>query len=109
MDVPMFIFMPNRVNTPRQKKFIKDTKADISATISFLYSRGMWSKYHYNKWMAELKACDNEEVLHLWWDSIVSGAMAETESPIEEAIEDMSEKMSTKMFEAKKKNSKKSK
>jgi len=86
-DVPMFLFKDKKDD----KKFIKETKADIKAVIDLLYKRGMWSRYHYGFWTAELDKCTSAEMLHLWWDSIVSGAMNEVESPMEERIEAMGE------------------
>lgn len=74
MHAPVFLKDRNRGTT---KKFLKDTKEDILATIEFLYSRGMWSKYHYDKWKAEVEASNDEVYLHAFWDSIVSGAMFE--------------------------------
>ena len=85
MDTPVFLFSGDN------KTFGKKTKDDIIATIEFLYSRGMWSKFHYENWLKEAQEMSDAEELHLWWDSIVAGAMFEIESPLEERIEKMSE------------------
>ena len=100
-DVPMFIFSKKREGSSEQKKFIQDTKADIKAVIDLLYKRGMWSKYHYEKWSKELSMCNNEEMLHLWWDSITTGAMNEVESPKEESLELFTELKAEKMLQDK--------
>lgn len=72
--VPVF-----QVNKDRKgsKKFAKDAKADILATIEFLYKRGMWSKFHYDKWKAAAEEMNDEMKLHMWWDEIVNSTMFE--------------------------------
>ena len=74
IHAPVFLGKSNRKTT---KKFTEDTRADVIATIEFLYKRGMWSKYHYEKWLEEAKICKDEAILHGWWDAIVGGAMYE--------------------------------
>ena len=90
-DVPVMDIASKKKN----KEFLKKNKDDIQATMDFLYKRGMWSKFHYEQWTNMLKECESSELLHLWWDSIVGGAMFEMESPkmemIEEAMEGMGE------------------
>ena len=88
MDAPIFLYDDNRKN---KESFMTATRADIISTIKFLYKRGMWSKYHYTHWMKEAEGIESEEMLHLWWDSIVSGAMFETEPMIEARLEAMGE------------------
>ena len=88
MDAPMFLYSGSRENS---KEFTTITKNDIIATIKFLYKRGMWSKYHYTMWLKEVQAMEDEEMLHLWWDAIVGGAMFETEPMIEAKMEAMQE------------------
>ena len=88
MDAPMFLYGDEDRNS---KEFKAVTKNDIVATIKFLYKRGMWSRYHYTMWMKEVEAMDSEEMLHLWWDSIVGGAMFETEPMIDAKLEAMQE------------------
>ena len=88
MDAPVFLYSDTRKNS---KEFKSVTKNDIIATIKFLYKRGMWSKYHYTMWMKEVQAMEDEEMLHLWWDSIVGGAMFETEPMLESKLEAMQE------------------
>lgn len=88
MDSPTFLYAGKRKN---EKNFVAVTKADIEAVIRFLYKRGMWSKYHYTQWLEELKDCQDPEMLHLWWDSIVGGAMFETEPMLESRLEAMEE------------------
>ena len=90
-DVPVFLFSKKR-SKKQISAFTNDTKEDIKATIEFLYKRGMWSKYHYTRWIAELDGMC-EESLHLWWDSIVDGAMFEMESPKMEMLEAKTEAM----------------
>lgn len=89
MDAPSFFY--GNKERKNKKNFISATKNDIVATIRFLYKRGMWSKYHYTQWMAEVNSCEDEEMLHLWWDSIVGGAMFETEPMLESRIEALEE------------------
>ena len=74
IHAPVFLASKDRSTS---KEFVKNTKEDIKAVIELLYSRGMWSKYHYDKWKKELDICGDEAMLHGWWDSIVSGAMFE--------------------------------
>ena len=74
---PKFLAVKDRATSP---KFIKDTKEDILAVIELLYGRGMWSKYHYEKWKAEIEASEDEVLLHSVWDDIVNGAMGETDA-----------------------------
>lgn len=99
-DVPFFLFKKNRKNTPEQKAFLAETRADIRAVIELLSKRGMWSEYHTKRWLAELDVCNDEEVLHLWWDSIVGGAMFEVGSPKIDAVEDLAESITEEMEEA---------
>lgn len=87
MDAPVFLYKEGRDD----KEFITVTRNDIKATIDFLYKRGMWSKYHYMQWKKALDQIKDAETLHLWWDSIVSGAMFETEPMLGEKIEAMRE------------------
>ena len=92
MDTPAFLLAEGKER--KDEEFNKPTKNDIRATIRFLYQRGMWSKYHYTMWMKELESCGDSEMLHLWWDSIVGGAMFEVEGRFEarlEAIEEAEE------------------
>ena len=88
MDSPSFLYTEERKN---QNNFITVTRADIKATIDFLYKRGMWSKYHYTQWKTELANIKDEETLHLWWDAIVGGAMFEVEPMLQTRIEAMEE------------------
>lgn len=74
IHAPVFLKDEHRATS---KKFIKDTRADIIAVIELLYSRGMWSKYHAEKWTEEAKLCTDEAILHGWWDAIVNGSMYE--------------------------------
>ena len=74
IHAPVFLAKENRKTS---KKFIEDTRADILAVLELLYSRGMWSKYHYEKWTEEAKICMDEAILHGWWDAIVNGTMYE--------------------------------
>ena len=89
MDTPIFIL----ANKDRKNKasFDSAAKADIKATMQFLFKRGMWSKYHYTHWMRELESMECSEMLHLWWDAITGGAMFETESMISERLEALEE------------------
>lgn len=89
MHSPAFLYDSKR--TDKEKlEFARITYSDIEATIKFLYKRGMWSKYHYNQWMKALQSMkNNEEILHTWWDAIVSGAMFEIDSMLEERLEAM--------------------
>ena len=97
-DVPVFIYRKDR--SPKLKSaFVSSNKEDILATIAFLYKRGMWSKFHHDKWSAEVKDSNCEEYLHLYWDSITSGAMFEMESPHMEALEAKTEAMEEKAEE----------
>jgi hypothetical protein len=61
------------------KKLAADAKADIKAVIELLFERGMWSKFHYDKWMQGLEELDDEVSLHMWWDAVVNGAMFEVD------------------------------
>ena len=88
LDSPTFLYTKERKN---KKNFMTVTRADIKATIEFLYKRGMWSKYHYTQWKAELANIQDEETLHLWWDAIVGGAMFETEPMLESRMEALEE------------------
>jgi len=85
-DVPVFVFENND-----KKLFISKNKADIQATIDFLYERGMWSKFHKEQWSDQLSKINDAEKLHLWWDAITQGAMFEMESPLHERIESLGE------------------
>ena len=76
MHAPVFLKDENRKTS---KKFINDTKADILAVLDLLYSRGMWSKYHYDKWSEEVKNSNDEVYLHSFWDAIVNGCMHEAD------------------------------
>ena len=89
MDSPAFLFKEGRKSN--DEEFNKPTKNDIRATIRFLYQRGMWSKYHYTMWTKELESCKDSEMLHLWWDSIVGGAMFEVEGRLEARLEAIEE------------------
>ena len=89
MDAPAFLY--KKEERKNKKNFISVTRNDISETIKFLYKRGMWSKYHYTQWTAELNDIEDEETLHLWWDSIVGGAMFEVEPMLETRMEAMEE------------------
>ena len=88
MDTPVFI-LANK-NRKTKDSFDNAVRNDIEATLKFLYKRGMWSKFHFKHWMAEIKEMDSE-MLHLWWDAITNGAMFETESMVEERLEAMEE------------------
>lgn len=74
--VPVFQVNKNRKGS---KVFAKDAKADVVATIEFMYERGMWSKFHYDKWKAAAEEMNDEVKLHMWWDAIVNGVMFEEE------------------------------
>ena len=76
MHVPVFMVDKNRKG---KNKFIADVKADLRATIEFLYERKMWSRFHYEKWMDALNEMTDEVYLHGWWDSVVNGAMYEVD------------------------------
>ena len=89
MDAPAFLYAGTE--RKNKKNFISVTRNDIRATIDFLYKRGMWSKYHYTQWKTELADIKDEETLHLWWDSIVGGAMFEVEPMLESRMEAMEE------------------
>lgn len=89
MDAPAFIY--GNKNRSNRQKFVKKNKEDVLATIEFLYKRGMWSKFHYEQWKAEAQSMTDEEMLHLWWDSIVGGAMFEVEPNFEAKKEGMEE------------------
>lgn len=77
MHIPVFIAEANRDKT--SKAFKATVKEDVLATIEFLYKRGMWSKFHYEKWKAEAERMTDEALLHGWWDAIVNSAMYEME------------------------------
>ena len=77
MHAPVFQGMKNRAG---EAKFMKDAKADIQAVMDLLYKRGMWSKFHYEKWTQGLKELDNEVLVHGWWDDIVASAMYELDA-----------------------------
>ena len=89
MDAPAFLYTDK--DRKNSENFLSVTKNDIRATIKFLYKRGMWSKYHYTQWMAELEDCNDEEILHLWWDAIVGGAMFEVEPRLDARLDAMEE------------------
>lgn len=72
------VWMKNSDRTT-SKAFKKQAREDIEAVIELLYKRGMWSKFHYEKWMAELDNYD-EMMLHEHWDAIVNGAMYEEDT-----------------------------
>lgn len=74
MHAPVFLAKENRETS---EEFIQKTKEDIQAILDTLKKRGMWSKYHYDKWSAELEVCKDEALLHAWWDAITHGAMFE--------------------------------
>ena len=74
IHAPVFLKSKDR---PTSKKFTKDTKEDIQAVLDLLHDRGMWSKYHYDKWSKELDICNDEALLHGWWDAITVGSMFE--------------------------------
>ena len=76
MHTPMFQVDKNR---KAGKKFAEDAKADLKAVIELLYARGMWGKFHYEKWMDALNEMTDEVYLHGWWDSVVAGAMYEVD------------------------------
>lgn len=76
MHTPVFQVDKNR---KAGKKFAEDAKADLKAVIELLYTRGMWSKFHYEKWMDALNEMTDEVYLHGWWDSVVNGAMYEVD------------------------------
>ena len=76
MHVPVFMVDKNRKG---KNKFIADVKADLRATIEFLYKRKMWSKFHYEKWLAALDEMTDEVLLHGWWDDIVNSSMYEVD------------------------------
>ena len=92
MHAPVFLKDENRKTS---KKFIDDTRADILAVLDLLYSRGMWSKYHYEKWSEEVKNSNDEVYLHSFWDAIVNGCMHEVE--VEELMEMREEGLAGKM------------
>ena len=75
------------------KKFAADAKADLKAVIELLYARGMWSKFHYEKWMDALNEMTDEVYLHGWWDSVVAGAMYEVD---EEDLREMQDGLAGK-------------
>lgn len=87
MDSPAFLYTDEK--RKNIDNFRNATRNDIEATINFLYRRGMWSKYHYTQWKNELKDIQSEETLHLWWDSIVGGAMFEVEPELQTRMEAM--------------------
>ena len=61
------------------KKFAADVKADVKAVIELLHTRGMWSDFHYEKWMDALDEMTDEVLLHGWWDSVVNSCMYEVD------------------------------
>lgn len=83
----MFLVTEKQKMSPKKAKFTANTREDIQATMDFLLSRGMWSKYHHTHWSAFLSECGDPEMLHLWWDAITTGSMFEVESPLEESLE----------------------
>ena len=87
MDVPMFLVTEKQKMTPAKAKFAVDTKGDIQAVMDVLLERGMWSKYHHTHWSNFLKEMTCSEKIHLWWDSITTGAMFEVESTMGEEPE----------------------
>lgn len=91
-DVPIATIMNQVKDGSNNKEFEKANRADVLATIEFLYKRGMWSKFHYNHWKKMANGMD-AEMLHLWWDAITSGAMFEMESPKMEMLEAKTEAM----------------
>jgi len=93
MHAPMFLTTKNRSTS---KKFVADTKADILAVIELLYSRGMWSKYHYEKWTKEVEMSNDEVFLHGMWDAIVNGAMFEEDA---EEVYEMQDGLAKKAME----------
>ena len=101
MDSPAFLYTKGQDKRANKANFMTTTRNDIQETIKFLYKRGMWSKYHYTQWLNELKDCESEETLHLWWDAIVSGAMFEVEPMLEARIEAMEEFEEDKVEQAK--------
>ena len=76
MHAPVFQVDKNRKGG---KKFAADVKADVKAVIELLYARGMWSKFHYDKWLEALDEMTDEVYLHGWWDSVVNSCMYEVD------------------------------
>ncbi len=85
-DVPVFMFSKDRYDSKASSAFTNDTRSDIKATLDFLLKRGMFSSYHHKHWLNALGGM-HEEMLHLWWDSIVGGSMFEMDSPHMEMLE----------------------
>lgn len=79
MSVHAPVFLANKMRGKTKEEFTKTVTEDVKAVITLLYKRGMWSKFHYDKWMSELEVCSDEVFLHAWWDAIVNGAMFELE------------------------------
>lgn len=94
MHSPMFLANKDRKTSG---EFKKTAKADILAVIELLYSRGMWSKFHYDKWKKEAQQCDDEIMLHEWWDAIVAGAMYEDDS---EEVRELRDGLASKLMES---------
>lgn len=90
-DVPVVTVM-NSCKGKGSEEFLKANVADIKDTLTFMYKKGMISKFHYEQWNKMTNGLD-AETAHLWWDSITSGVMFEMESPKMEALEAMTEKM----------------
>ena len=90
MHVPVFMVDKNRKG---KNKFIADVKADLRATIEFLYKRKMWSDFHYEKWMDALDEMTDEVLLHGWWDSVVNSCMYEVD---EEDLREMQDGLAGK-------------
>ena len=76
MHAPVFQVDKNRKGG---KKFAVDVKADVKAVIELLHARGMWSDFHYEKWMDALDEMTDEVLLHGWWDDIVNSSMYEVD------------------------------
>ena len=76
MHAPVFQVDKNRKGG---KKFAADVKADVKAVIELLHARGMWSDFHYEKWMDALDEMTDEVLLHGWWDSVVNSCMYEVD------------------------------
>ena len=88
MDVPVFLVCgTNGVN----QEHVKAMRTDIMDTIKFFYKKGFWSKHHYTHWLQAAKDMEDPEKLHLWWDSITTGAMFEIEGRTSARLEAMEE------------------
>jgi hypothetical protein len=74
-DVPVMTIMNEMKNPSKNDKFGEANRKDILATLKFLNGRGMLSDFHFKHWTDMANECKDAELLHLWWDSITSGAM----------------------------------